>query len=97
MSFGIVFKQCVWAIVRKAGACPLHWMINHLPRPGPAHNGADTLSHFIIVAVDGTFAASGLLGADAAVVEAVEGVVEQFAAGWIECTDTYSFISLKSI
>ena len=60
-------------------------MINHHPRPSPAHNDADTLSHFIIVAVDGTFAASGLVGADAAVVEAVEGVVEQFAAGRAQC------------
>lgn len=59
----------------------LHRMIKHHPRSGPAHNGADTLSHFIIVAVDGTFAASGLVGAETAAVEAVEGVVEQFAAG----------------
>ena len=56
-------------------------MINHHPRPSPAHNGADTLPHFIIVAVDGTFAASGLVVAETAAVEAIESVVEQFAAG----------------
>ena len=56
-------------------------MINHHPRPSPAHNGADTLPHVFIVAVDGTFAASGLVGAETAAVEAVESVVEQFAAG----------------
>ena len=50
-------------------------MINHHPRPSPAHNGADTLPHFIIVAVDGTFAARGLVGAETAAVEAVESVV----------------------
>lgn len=57
------------------------WMINHHPRSGPAHNGADTLPHFIIVAVDWAFAASGLVGTETAAVEAVESVVEQFAAG----------------
>lgn len=56
-------------------------MINHHPRPSPAHNGADTLPHFIIVAVDGTFAACGLVEAETAAVEAVESVVKQFAAG----------------
>ena len=56
-------------------------MINHHSRPSPPHNGADTLSHVFIVAVDGTFAASGLVGAETAAVEAVESVVEQFAAG----------------
>ena len=56
-------------------------MINHHPRPGPAHNDADTLPHFIIVAVDGTFAACGLLEAETAAVKAVESVVKQFAAG----------------
>ena len=40
----------------------LHRMINHHPRPSPAHNGADTLPHVFIVAVDGAFAASGLVG-----------------------------------
>ena len=57
------------------------WMINHHPRPSPAHNGADTLPHFIIVAVDETFAARGLIGAETAAVEAIDGVVNQFAAG----------------
>ena len=56
-------------------------MINHHSRPGPAHNGADTLPHVFIVAVDWAFAASGLVGAETAAVEAVESVVEQFAAG----------------
>lgn len=56
-------------------------MIQHHSRPGPAHNGADTLPHFITVAVDGTFAACGLVEAETAAVEAVEGVVKQFAAG----------------
>lgn len=56
-------------------------MINHHPRPSPAHNGADTLPHFITVAVDGTFAASGLVGTETAAVEAIESVVEQFVAG----------------
>lgn len=55
-------------------------MINHHPRPSPAHNGADTLPHFIIVAVDGTFA-SGFVGTETAAVEAIDGVVKQFAAG----------------
>lgn len=59
----------------------LHRMIQHHPRPGPAHNGADTLPHFIIVAVDGTFAASGFVRTETAAVEAVDGVVKQFAAG----------------
>lgn len=56
-------------------------MIQYHPRSGPAHNGADTLSHFITVAVDGTFATCGFVGAETAAVEAVEGVVEHFAAG----------------
>ena len=59
----------------------LRRMIQHHPRPSPAHNGADTLPHFITVAVDGTFAARGLVGTETAAVEAVESVVEQFAAG----------------
>lgn len=59
----------------------LRRMIQHHPRPSPAHNGADTLPHFIIVAVDGTFAASGFIRTETAAVEAVEGVVKQFAAG----------------
>ena len=56
-------------------------MINHHPRPSPAHNGADTLPHVFIVAVDGTFAACGFVGTETAAVEAVKSVVEQFAAG----------------
>ena len=56
-------------------------MIQYHPRSGPAHNGADTLPHVFIVAVDRAFAASGLVGAETAAVEAIDGVVKQFAAG----------------